>query len=54
MIYVSRTLLSQRTLLIFIDALNPAEPGEKKYVKIGGILVNSSYSGKEYLLVVGM
>ncbi|KAI9844787.1 MAG: biotin holocarboxylase synthetase [Thelocarpon superellum] len=37
-----------------IYAADPTAPGEKKYVKIGGILVNSSFSGKEYLLVVGI
>ncbi|KAI9820227.1 MAG: biotin holocarboxylase synthetase [Pycnora praestabilis] len=37
-----------------IYALDPSKPKEKSYVKIGGILVNSSYSGKEYLLVVGI
>ncbi|TKA65889.1 hypothetical protein B0A49_09591 [Cryomyces minteri] len=28
--------------------------GEKKYVKIGGILVNSSYAGSDYTLVAGI
>jgi biotin--protein ligase len=36
-----------------VDAEDPSKPDEKAYVKIGGILVNSSYSGKEFLLVVG-
>ncbi|KAH0542169.1 hypothetical protein FGG08_003390 [Glutinoglossum americanum] len=37
-----------------IYAEDPSKPGEKAYVKIGGILVNSSYSGKEFLSVVGI
>ncbi|KAL9094733.1 MAG: hypothetical protein Q9165_003003 [Trypethelium subeluteriae] len=40
-----------------IYALDPSATGpgaEKKYVKIGGILVNSSYSGSDYTLVVGI
>ncbi|KAI9682802.1 MAG: biotin holocarboxylase synthetase [Bathelium mastoideum] len=40
-----------------IFALDPTASGpgaEKKYVKIGGILVNSSYSGSDYTLVVGV
>ncbi|KAI9854124.1 MAG: biotin holocarboxylase synthetase [Vezdaea acicularis] len=38
-----------------IYALDPSRPPEeKKYVKVGGILVNSSYSGNEFLLVVGV
>ncbi|KAI9794328.1 MAG: biotin holocarboxylase synthetase [Candelina submexicana] len=37
-----------------IYAQDPSKPKEKAYVKIGGILVNSSYSGREYLLVVGV
>ena len=40
-----------------IYALDPTATGpgaEKKYVKIGGILVNSSYSGSDYTLVVGI
>ncbi|KAI9828032.1 MAG: biotin holocarboxylase synthetase [Thelocarpon impressellum] len=37
-----------------IYAEDPAKPGQKIYVKIGGILVNSSYAGNEYLLVVGI
>ena len=38
-----------------IDALDPNEaPSLKKYVKIGGILVNSHYSSSEYLSVIGI
>ena len=40
-----------------IYALDPSASGanaEKKYVKIGGILVNSSYGGGDYTLVVGV
>jgi biotin--protein ligase len=38
-----------------IYALDPSkDPKEKSYVKIGGILVNSSYSGGDYTLVVGI
>ncbi|KAI9700829.1 MAG: biotin holocarboxylase synthetase [Candelina mexicana] len=37
-----------------IYAHDPSKPKEKAFVKIGGILVNSSYSGREYLLVVGV
>ncbi|KAI6899106.1 putative biotin apo-protein ligase [Hortaea werneckii] len=39
-----------------IYALDPTIPdGEKeKYIKIGGILVNSSYSGGDYTLVLGI
>lgn len=38
-----------------IYALDPSRPPkEKKYVKVGGILVNSSYSGNDFLLVVGV
>ncbi|KAI9805534.1 MAG: hypothetical protein M1825_000785 [Sarcosagium campestre] len=37
-----------------IYAEDPSAPGKGRYVKIGGILVNSSFSGKEYLLVVGI
>ena len=38
-----------------IYALNPAsDPKQSQYVKIGGILVNSSYSGGDYTLVVGV
>lgn len=36
------------------DALNPSKAGSKEYVKIGGILVNSSYSSGNYDLVVGI
>jgi biotin--protein ligase len=36
------------------DALDPSKPGKKEYVKIGGILVNSSYSIGNYDLVVGV
>ena len=37
-----------------IYAEDPTRPGQKQYVKIGGILVNSSYSGGDYNLVVGI
>jgi biotin--protein ligase len=38
-----------------IYALDPqSEEGKPSYVKIGGILVNSSYSGGDYTLVVGI
>lgn len=38
-----------------IYALDPTKPvSEKAYVKIGGILVNSSYAGGDYTLVVGI
>ncbi|KAK4893869.1 biotin holocarboxylase synthetase [Elasticomyces elasticus] len=38
-----------------IYALDPTAPeSEKKYVKIGGILVNSSYAGGDYTLVCGI
>lgn len=37
-----------------IYAEDPTKPGQKQYVKVGGILVNSSYSGSEYHLVVGI
>jgi biotin--protein ligase len=34
--------------------LDPSKAGSKEYVKIGGILVNSSYSSGNYDLVVGI
>jgi len=38
-----------------IYALDPTAPErDKKYVKIGGILVNSSYAGGDYTLVTGI
>lgn len=38
-----------------IYALDPSKPrSEKAYVKIAGILVNSSYAGGDYTLVVGI
>ncbi|CAK3916813.1 Biotin-- ligase [Lecanosticta acicola] len=38
-----------------IYALDPSkDPKESSYVKIGGILVNSSYSGGDYTLIVGI
>ena len=40
--------------LILPDAQDPSQPGKKSYVKIGGILVNSSYSSGAYDLVVGI
>ncbi|TGO65352.1 hypothetical protein BOTNAR_0079g00190 [Botryotinia narcissicola] len=33
---------------------DPSKPGKKEYVKVGGILVNSSYSSGNYDLVVGI
>ncbi|ESZ97935.1 putative biotin apo-protein ligase [Sclerotinia borealis F-4128] len=33
---------------------DPSKPGKKEYVKVGGILVNSSYSSGNYNLVVGI
>lgn len=36
------------------DALDPAHPEKKQYTKICGILVNSHYSSKEYISVVGI
>ncbi|TGO86027.1 hypothetical protein BPOR_0342g00110 [Botrytis porri] len=33
---------------------DPSKPGRKEYVKVGGILVNSSYSSGNYDLVVGI
>jgi biotin---protein ligase len=36
------------------DAEDPTKPGKKEYVKIGGILVNSSYTSGTYNLVVGI
>lgn len=36
------------------DALDPSKTDGKEYVKIGGILVNSSYSSGNYDLVVGI
>ncbi|KAL9615314.1 MAG: hypothetical protein Q9167_000285 [Letrouitia subvulpina] len=37
-----------------IFASDPSDPSGKTFVKIGGILVNSHYSSKEYLSVVGV
>lgn len=37
-----------------IYAEDPSRPGQKQYIKVGGILVNSSYSGSDYHLVVGI
>jgi len=38
-----------------VYALDPqSEEGKPSYVKVGGILVNSSYSGGDYTLVVGI
>ncbi|KAK6580245.1 hypothetical protein PZA11_007267 [Diplocarpon coronariae] len=37
-----------------IYAQDPTKPGRREYVKIGGILVNSSYSSGNYDLVVGI
>lgn len=36
------------------DALDPEEPDKKRYAKISGILVNSHFSGREYIAVVGI
>jgi biotin--protein ligase len=36
------------------DALDPSKTTSKEYIKIGGILVNSSYSSGNYDLVVGI
>ncbi len=36
-----------------IYALDPTKPGRNEYVKIGGILINSSYSNESYNLVCG-
>ncbi|KAM0164147.1 hypothetical protein ACHAPC_000482 [Botrytis cinerea] len=33
---------------------DPSKPGKREYVKVGGILVNSSYSSGNYDLVVGI
>lgn len=41
-------------ILIPTDAQDPTKPGKKEYIKIGGILVNSSYSSGNYDLVVGI
>ncbi|RFU36226.1 hypothetical protein B7463_g7, partial [Scytalidium lignicola] len=37
-----------------IYAQDPTKPGKKEYVKVGGVLVNSSYSSGNYDLVVGI
>ncbi|RDW66351.1 class II aaRS and biotin synthetase [Coleophoma cylindrospora] len=37
-----------------IYAADPSKPGKKDFVKIGGILVNSSYSSGAYNLVLGI
>ncbi|KAB8302395.1 hypothetical protein EYC80_005817 [Monilinia laxa] len=37
-----------------IYAQDPSKPGKKEYIKVGGILVNSSYSCGNYDLVVGI
>ncbi|KAI9886907.1 MAG: biotin holocarboxylase synthetase [Watsoniomyces obsoletus] len=37
-----------------IYAEDPRKPGQQAYVKIAGILVNSTYFGNEFLLVVGV
>ncbi|TVY52737.1 Biotin--protein ligase [Lachnellula cervina] len=37
-----------------IYAQDPSKPGKREYVKVGGILVNSSYSAGNYDLVVGI
>jgi biotin--protein ligase len=44
----------QTTWLTKIDAQDPTKLGKKEYIKIGGILVNSSYSAGSYDLVVGI
>ncbi|KAL5365179.1 biotin-protein ligase [Aspergillus floccosus] len=37
-----------------VYALDPEDPEKKRYVKICGILVNSHFSGSEYIAVVGI
>ncbi|KAI9683080.1 MAG: biotin holocarboxylase synthetase [Trizodia sp. TS-e1964] len=37
-----------------IYAQDPNNTSRKDFIKIGGVLVNSSYSGSDYLLVVGL
>lgn len=37
-----------------VFALDPTKPGKNEYIKIGGILVNSSYSNGNYNLVIGI
>ena len=36
------------------DALDPEEPDKKRYTKISGNLINSHFSGSEYIAVVGV
>lgn len=43
-----------KSFLTTIDVQDPSKPGKKEYVKVGGILVNSSYSSGNYDLVVGI
>ncbi|KAE8144586.1 hypothetical protein BDV25DRAFT_145479, partial [Aspergillus avenaceus] len=38
----------------FLDALDPENADKKRYSKICGILVNSHFSGDEYISVVGI
>jgi biotin--protein ligase len=45
---------SRASQLTTTDAQDPSKPDKKEYVKIGGILVNSSYSAGSYSLVVGI
>ncbi len=40
-------------LIAATDVEDPRKPGQQAYVKIAGILVNSTYFGNEFLLVVG-
>ncbi len=41
-------------MLTLQDARDPSKPGNKEYVKVAGILINSSYSSGLYDLVVGI
>lgn len=50
-IYALDPTSTKRTTLTKSEA---AEEEREKYVKVGGILVNSSYSGGDYTLVVGI
>jgi len=50
----SRTRGCSKSQLSQADAQDPSKPGKKEYVKIGGILVNSSFSAGAYDLVVGI
>jgi biotin--protein ligase len=54
--FTPHLILDREVELIQIrtDAQDPTKPNTKEYVKIGGILVNSSYSSGSYDLVVGI